>query len=189
MGDYAVDGTKMKFAPCGTPGCQTVGEFQLRLGEQLQPLFKKYGVDLYNAGHVHSYESTWPLCDFTKGALCRDSNGTWLQSLDEPRGTVHITEGNGGVPGVPGTFSAKSCTVPPPAGDGGATAAKGGGWPGCHMTGTGGAYGRIAATPTTLTCKDLDACPGRSNPAYSYQALHLGMQGLPYSPRNQAWYV
>ena len=57
----------------------------------LQPLFKKYKVDVYNAGHVHSYgetvfasgsrdydsphiptltESTWPVCDFTNGSLC-----------------------------------------------------------------------------------------------------------------------
>jgi hypothetical protein len=143
MGDYAVDGTKMKFVSCDTPEiCQTVGQFQKALVDALQPLFRKHGVDLYNAGHVHSYESTWPLCDFLTGALCRATNGTWLQSLDEPKGTVHVTEGNGGVPGVPGTYSATSCTVPP---------TEAAGWPGCHTQGTGGAYGRMAATPTTLT--------------------------------------
>lgn len=142
MGDYAVDGTKMKFVPCDTTECQTVGQFQKALVDALQPLFRKHGVDLYNAGHVHSYESTWPLCDFLTGALCRATNGTWLQSLDEPKGTIHITEGNGGVPGVPATYSVTDCTVPP---------TDAAGWPGCRMQGTGGAYGRIAATPTTLT--------------------------------------
>ena len=52
-------------------------------------------------------------------------------------GTVHITEGNGGVPGVPASFSATSCTR-----DANST---------CRMKGTGGAYGRITATATTLT--------------------------------------
>lgn len=160
MGEYAVDGTKMKFESCdaapkqtnkpagaaGAAGaasaasaasaCQTVGEFQATLGEALQPLFRRYGVDLYNAGHVHSYESTWPLCDFLTGSLCRDSNGTALKTLDEPRGTVHITEGNGGVPGVPATFGVGKCSPK---------------WGGCRIVGTGGAYGRITAMPTTLT--------------------------------------
>jgi len=138
MGEYATDGTKMEFAPCPAdkPGCQTVGEFQAKIGQSLQPLFRKYGVDLYNAGHVHSYENTWPLCDFTTGELCRDSNGTVLKTMDEPRGTVHITEGNGGVPGVPATFGVSKCSPK---------------WEGCRVVGTGGAYGRITATSTTLT--------------------------------------
>lgn len=144
MGEYAVDGSQMKFEPCpeeatrGGKPCETVGEFQARIGEALQPLFRKYGVDIYNAGHVHSYENTWPLCDFQTGAICRDENNTMLKTFDEPRGTVHITEGNGGVPGVPADFGISACTGH-------------GSWEGCRMMGTGGAYGRITATATTLT--------------------------------------
>jgi hypothetical protein len=100
---------------------------------------------VYNAGHVHSYENTWPLCDFLTGALCRDSKGTELKTFDEPRGTVHITEGNGGVPGVLATFGVQPCnkTTTP-----GTHATN---WTGCRVFGYGGAYGRIIATPTTLT--------------------------------------
>jgi hypothetical protein len=148
MGKYAVDGNQMKFEACpqqggsgggASPACQTVGEFQAQRANALQPLFRKYGVDVYNAGHVHSYENTWPLCDFLTGALCRDSSGTELKTFDEPRGTVHITEGNGGVPGVPASFGVGPCT-----GRGVE------GMPGCRLLGTGGAYGRITATPTSL---------------------------------------
>ena len=144
MGEYAVDGNEMKFEPCPEGeehDCQTVGQFQALIGNALQPLFRKYGVDVYNAGHVHSYENTWPLCDFLTGALCRDSNGTELKTFLEPRGTVHITEGNGGVPGVPATFGVQSCNTSRHARD----------WEGCRVLGSGGAYGRIVATPTTLT--------------------------------------
>jgi hypothetical protein len=134
LANYALDAEGMDFVPCTTTPCPTIGDFQLQVGEALQPLFAKYGVDLYNAGHVHSYESTWPICDFTTGALCKDKAGKELQSFDEPLGTVHITEGNGGVPGVAGTGAVKSCTVP-------------GGF--CRNTGTGGNYARITAHNAT----------------------------------------
>ena len=71
------------------------------------------------------------MCDFTTGELC-----TKGQSHNEPGGTTHITEGNGGVPGVGATFSVANCTKP-------------GGF--CRMTGTGGAYARITANMTHLT--------------------------------------
>eukprot|EP00040_Diaphanoeca_grandis_P038935 m.257739 g.257739 ORF g.257739 m.257739 type:complete len:608 (-) comp35653_c0_seq1:175-1998(-) len=125
LDNYAIDGENMDFVPCEVPGCLTIKQQQLKIGEALQPIFKKYGVDIYNAGHVHSYESTWPLCDFTTGEIC---NGE--QDFLEPKGTVHITEGNGGVPGVLPAFGVKSCSTP-------------GGF--CRMTGTGGAYARITA--------------------------------------------
>ena len=142
MGEYATDGSEMEFMPCPEEkgDCQTVGEFQGVLGQALHPLFRQYGVDLYNAGHVHSYENTWPLCDFRTGALCRGSNGTELKTMDQPRGTVHITEGNGGAPGVNASFGVTPCKP---------GVVKNG--VGCRLVGTGGAYGRITATPTTLT--------------------------------------
>lgn len=149
LGDYEKGevGTSMKFEACEAAsgpgskkpaaGCQTVGQFQLSRIMNLQPLFAKYGVDVYNAGHVHSYENTWPLCNLATGEVCKAANGSSIQSFAEPKGTVHITEGNGGVPGVPGTFSAGNCGK-----DTNST---------CRKTGTGGAYGRITATPNTLT--------------------------------------
>jgi hypothetical protein len=77
---------------------------------------------------VHDYESTYPIC----------GNGTVCQlNYNQPRGTVHICEGNGGVPGVPGDFSMVNCTEPDA--------------PWCRVHGTGGAYGRITIfNATTL---------------------------------------
>jgi hypothetical protein len=75
----------------GAEPCQTIGEFQAEVSAVLQPLFWKYGVDIYNAGHIHSYESTWPLCNYNGEALCDGE-----QSYTQPKGTIHLTEGNGG---------------------------------------------------------------------------------------------
>lgn len=99
LDNYSTDGEKHDFVPCDVPGCKTIKEAQLGLAEALQPVFKQYGVDIYNAGHVHSYETTWPLCDFTKGEICANATNKG-QSYIEPQGTMHITEGNGGVPGA-----------------------------------------------------------------------------------------
>ena len=48
------------------------------------------------------------MCDFTTGELCDNE-----QSFVEPKGTMHITEGNGGVPGVGPAFAVKSCRSAP----------------------------------------------------------------------------
>jgi hypothetical protein len=81
---------------------------------------------------VHSYESTWPLCDFTTGELCPGAKpGSTLQNFVDPKGTFHITEGNGGVPGVPGTFAVKNCTTSKDSY--------------CRKTASGGAYARVTA--------------------------------------------
>merc|ERR1711918_89882 len=127
---YALDGHNMDFAPCEDEGCTTIGEFQLSIAESLQPIFKKYGVDFYNAGHVHSYESTWPICDFTTGELC---NGK--KDFVNPQGTFHVTEGNGGVPGVGSTYIVTDCQTPGVKSPGDF----------CRKTGNGGAYARIIA--------------------------------------------
>ena len=105
--------------------------WRLAVGEALQPLFKKHGVDIYNAGHVHSYESTWPICDFTTGELCDGK-----QDYIDPKGPIHITDGNGGVPGCKGVDTIKNCSKP-------------GGF--CRVLGSGGgAYGRITAYNSTV---------------------------------------
>jgi hypothetical protein len=56
----------------------------------LEPLLQKYAVDVYAAGHIHHYSSMWPLCN---GAVCGGE-----KSFQNPKGTVFLTEGNGGVP-------------------------------------------------------------------------------------------
>ena len=56
----------------------------------LIPIMEQYNVDVYDAGHVHSYEVTWP----QKGGK------TTATSYDKPQGIVYITEGNGGEAGL-----------------------------------------------------------------------------------------
>jgi len=136
MRNYSLYAEGLDYVPCDDSDEEclafTVQHFQAKNKAALQPLFKKYKVDVYNAGHVHSYESTWPVCDFTNGSLC---NGK--QDFVDPQGPVHITEGNGGVPGVKGSFSVKNCSKP-------------GGY--CRVTASGGAYARITIyNATTLT--------------------------------------
>ena len=77
-----------------TTPCRTIGEWQQETNDKLLPMLHRYGVDLYNAGHVHNYQSTWPLCVQTDGSgktfstLCDN-----VQNHDNPKGTIHITEG------------------------------------------------------------------------------------------------
>merc|ERR1719453_1821603 len=101
--------------------CETVGEWQARVSSKIEPILLQYGVDIFNAGHVHDYEVTWPM---KQGQVVQ-------KDYVEPRGIVHITEGNGGVPGVVGTYTITDC----------ASAFK----PWCNKHGTGGAYGRMVA--------------------------------------------
>lgn len=42
---------------------------------------KLYQVDLYMAGHVHSYSASWPILA-----------GKFTKNFTDPQGTVHITE-------------------------------------------------------------------------------------------------
>ena len=64
----------------------------------IAPLLQKYGVDIFMAGHWHYYESLWP------GTQGSESCPVCLEPIQKdftnPRGTVHITTGNGGPPGL-----------------------------------------------------------------------------------------
>lgn len=62
--------------------------------------YLRYGVDIFNAGHVHDYEATWPI----KAGVATQ------QDYVNPKGVVHITEGNGGVPGCHGNHQIFNCT-------------------------------------------------------------------------------
>ena len=70
----------------------------------LGALLDQYHVDIYAAGHVHSYSTTWPIFD---GKLTKDS-------LVDPKGTVHVLEGNGGVPGSHRRSKIMNCTKSAP---------------------------------------------------------------------------
>ena len=106
---------------------QTVGEWLKAQQNKLLPLLRKYGVDLYDAGHVHDYAVTWPICN--NGTICKNMQGKNLTSYKNPLGTVHVTEGNGGVPGVAGKNTIIGCNSTSPS------------W--CRKRGTGGAFGII----------------------------------------------
>ena len=74
----------------GNATCTTVEDIVEESISTLGALLDKYHVDVYAAGHDHSYAATWPIFG---GALTK-------QSYVDPKGTVHVLEGNGGVPGA-----------------------------------------------------------------------------------------
>lgn len=122
-----VAGAPAEFRSClennELPGCQTVGELRSASAKALEPLLIKYGVDVYAAGHSHLYGVTWPM-----------ANGAAIQhDYIAPKGTVYVTEGNGGVPGAPGVVDFHK-----PAADYMRTA------------GTGGAHGRLIASNASV---------------------------------------
>eukprot|EP00656_Telonema_subtile_P040233 TRINITY_DN452_c0_g1_i1.p1 TRINITY_DN452_c0_g1~~TRINITY_DN452_c0_g1_i1.p1 ORF type:complete len:602 (-),score=155.73 TRINITY_DN452_c0_g1_i1:145-1950(-) len=131
-------------AKCDSNGvCErTVGELLGDIQAELMPILVKHGVDVWNAGHVHDYESDWPVCfsgSTNSTDICKDSTGAPIKSFDHPKGIVHVTEGNGGVPGVVGKSSLVDCSN-----------AADSLW--CRKHGTGGAYGRwIAHDAHSLT--------------------------------------
>ena len=113
---------------------RTIGDM-MQAYEPLEKLLVKYNVDVYAAGRVHDYNANYPICN---GKVCQDANGKPIHNFINPKGTVHICEGNGGVPGAPGVYTLDlTCSKTTP-------------W--CHSHGTGGAYGRIVAhNSTSLT--------------------------------------
>jgi len=115
----------------------SVGELLGSLQSSLDPVLAKYKVDVFNSGHVHDYSSTWPICydaESKSSDICKDEQGQPIKTFVNPKGTVHVTDGNGGVPGVVGTYAVVNLTSS---------------WGRVH--GTGGAYGRwIAKDAKTL---------------------------------------
>lgn len=122
-----VDGTLPESRSCGAngegPGCRTVDDVRSGHTLTLEPLLHEFGVDFYAAGHSHLYGVTWPM-----------ANGTATQKdYIEPKATIYITEGNGGVPGAPGVHKFTK-----PAADY------------MRIGATGGAHGRMIATNGTV---------------------------------------
>jgi hypothetical protein len=58
----------------------------LVLRQHMEPLFAKYNVDVYLAGHVHSYERNWPV----------QNNVVCAKNYINPNCTVHIVNGAAG---------------------------------------------------------------------------------------------
>lgn len=58
--EYATSGHE--FQPCDEEDCFTVGQWREQMASSLLPVLQSHGVDIYNAGHVHDYETTWPIC-------------------------------------------------------------------------------------------------------------------------------
>jgi len=86
------------FNGCTGTGEQTVAETRA----DLEPLFMKYGVDVFFAGHEHDYESIWPSFN----------NKIQQKSFVEPKATSHFVTGAGGAPaldafGSPGPWTRK----------------------------------------------------------------------------------
>lgn len=134
--------TEHHFADCpvNEPDCFTIGELVAAQAGGLIPIMEKYSVDVYDAGHVHSYEVSWPL----KDGKVTD------KSFKNPSGIVYITEGNGGVPPTPSQNSIHNCTGT------------------CRKKGTGGAYGRFVATDgKTLTYEHVENPTGNVTDTWS----------------------
>lgn len=81
--------TKGNGSGSGNATCTTVKDVIDASIASLGALLDQYHVDIYASGHVHSYSMTWPIFG---GAVAK-------KSLVNPHGTVHVVEGNGGVPG------------------------------------------------------------------------------------------
>jgi hypothetical protein len=113
---------------------RTIGDMYRELSSALEPLLFQYNVDIYAAGHVHDYSSQWPICNNSSGSntICKDPEGNPIYNYQNTSGVVHITEGNGGVPGVSGVNTLN-------------TTFNKTGTPWARIHGTGGAYGRIIA--------------------------------------------
>ena len=69
------------------------GYVQQKIIDDVEPLMKTYGVDLYISGHEHSYESIYPVWNGT----VVDKSATAFQ---DPLSPVHIITGAGGGPGL-----------------------------------------------------------------------------------------
>ena len=70
--------------PPAPPGAATHAD----MVPDFEPLFMKYGVDVYSSGHIHDYEFIYPTYNNTPVAT----------NFDNPRAPVHLVTGNGGPP-------------------------------------------------------------------------------------------
>jgi len=74
-----------------TQDCWSYGGAIQQVRDDLEPLYAKFGVDLYLAGHEHNYESMWPVLNSTVAEK---------KTFIDPKAPVHFTSGAGGAPGL-----------------------------------------------------------------------------------------
>eukprot|EP00041_Stephanoeca_diplocostata_P041521 m.8228 g.8228 ORF g.8228 m.8228 type:complete len:350 (+) comp6141_c0_seq2:1542-2591(+) len=67
------------------------------LVSDMQPILASFGVDFFMAGHWHYYESLYPGVKGT--AECLSCLQPTQKNFVNPKGTIHVTTGNGGPPG------------------------------------------------------------------------------------------
>jgi len=155
---YTTSGHNFVARHCDEKGVceQSVGEFQASIQGYLDPVLHQYKVDVFNSGHIHMYNSNWPICYNTTSnasSICLDPwDGSEIKSFVDPRGTVHVTDGNGGVPGVVGTYAVSntSCTQP---------------W--CRAQSQGAGYGRwITSDAMTLRYEHVQNSDGNVSDAW-----------------------
>lgn len=148
---YATSGHDFVPVECDALGkCkETVGEALLRNQQALLPVLEKFGVDIYDAGHVHDYAATWPICRIgSVSGICKDEHSKPIKNYKNPKGTVHIVEGNGGVPGVLGVNDLKPCAPKEPD------------W--CRVHGHGGNHGIISIlSPEILKYEHVENPTGK----------------------------
>eukprot|EP00756_Hemistasia_phaeocysticola_P036841 Hpha_TRINITY_DN16663_c1_g2::TRINITY_DN16663_c1_g2_i1::g.181626::m.181626 len=121
----ALKNETLRWRKCTTPGCRTLGDWVDETASAVEPLLIKYGVDIFNAGHIHDYEASWPM---KNNVVCQ-------KNYTNPRCTVFIVEGNGGVPGCHGDCTVSDCSSKAP-------------W--CRVHGNAcGAYGRYTIPNAT----------------------------------------
>eukprot|EP01060_Flectonema_neradi_P004519 TRINITY_DN12928_c1_g1_i1.p1 TRINITY_DN12928_c1_g1~~TRINITY_DN12928_c1_g1_i1.p1 ORF type:complete len:700 (+),score=168.21 TRINITY_DN12928_c1_g1_i1:49-2100(+) len=75
----------------------TVGASSAASIADLHPIFEKYGLDMYVAGHWHYYESLYP--SKPGNSSCPSCAVPTQKDFNKPNVTVHVTSGNGGPPG------------------------------------------------------------------------------------------
>jgi hypothetical protein len=137
-----------------TTTCRTVKDIVDASISHLEPLLDQFHVDLYAAGHIHQYSVSWPIFG---GAMAK-------QSYVDPHGTVHVVEGNGGVPGAHAHSTFRNCTRSP------------GQWPISRNTsmdvfrkcGMGMNYGRLVTrNASVLTYEHVDNANDRVTDSWS----------------------
>ena len=81
-------------------GCWSYGSAITKVRNDLEPLFQRYGVDVYIAGHEHDYESVWPVLNGSVVGKWGTANITNPQVIANPEAPIHITSGAGGAPAL-----------------------------------------------------------------------------------------
>ena len=128
--------------------CTTVKDVVVQARSTLGALLDAHHVDIYAAGHVHSYSATWPIF----GGL------PTAKSFVNPKGTVHIVEGNGGVPGAHSHAKMLSCKEPSI----------------FRACGIGMAYGRLATTnASVLTYEHVENDSGHVSDTFSIRKMSI----------------